>query len=93
MDKDELNAWYRATLGDKIEALTRAVAELAGGASGAQAELRIQAHKLRGSAASFGFPQITDAAGFLEDSPDEELDAAGRKLLEVMHAAAAEPPT
>jgi DNA-binding response OmpR family regulator len=46
--------------------------------------LRLLAHQLRGSGGAFGFPEVSDAAGAVEDAPAGELPHAVRRLSEVI---------
>ena len=74
----ELLADYLAGTREKIEGMGAAFRSL-GGPQGLAAlrSLRMDAHRLRGSGASFGFPEITRLAGAIEDL----IDRAGDDLL------------
>lgn len=74
----ELLADYLAGTREKIDGM-RAAFQSLGGAQGLPAlrSLRMDAHRLRGSGASFGFPEITRLAGAVEDL----IDRAGDDLL------------
>ena len=50
----------------------------------AVAAIRRIAHSLKGSGATYGFPEITDAALLLEKSDDESLITQLNKLLRVI---------
>ncbi len=63
-------------------------------ASGDAAELRLLTHRIKGSAGSYGYPRITQAAGDVErllnsKSPIEEIAAPFRRLIELMEEATA----
>ncbi|HWV38924.1 MAG TPA: response regulator [Vulgatibacter sp.] len=74
----ELLADYLAGTREKIEGM-RAAFQSLGGSQGLPAlrSLRMDAHRLRGSGTSFGFPEITRLAGAIEDL----IDRAGDDLL------------
>jgi HPt (histidine-containing phosphotransfer) domain-containing protein len=66
----ELRVEFAGKLPDRIEAVSRAIR--AAGAAREDGELRDAArsvaHKLRGSAGSYGFPEISAAAGRIEEA-------------------------
>ncbi len=76
--------WLRS-LPDKCEPLRDALAR-SGESDDAREELRRLAHKLRGSAGSFGCADIGDAAAAAEDADDVSLADAARALIERMLA-------
>lgn len=43
--------------------------------------IRRMAHALRGSGATYGFPEITESAGKVEDAPDDRVAACLERLL------------
>jgi two-component system, cell cycle response regulator len=80
---EDLKKWYRAGLATRIEALKAARRELDGSAEPMESVRRI-AHTLRGSGATYGFPEITEVAASLEDSPPEKFKQQLEKLLETV---------
>lgn len=81
---DDLRETYRARLGARVEALEAAYRALAASPGDALPSLRRLAHALKGSGATFGFPEITDAARAVEDAPDELVAGASLLLLQVV---------
>jgi two-component system cell cycle response regulator len=80
---EDLKKWYRAGLVTRIEALKAARRELDSGSEALDSVRRI-AHTLRGSGATYGFPEITEAAAALEDAPDGEFPPKLERLLDTM---------
>lgn len=58
----ELRAAYRATIPERVEELARFLA------SARRAEAIAVAHRLRGTAGTYGFLDVGDAAGRIEDA-------------------------
>ncbi len=84
-----LKNWYRDRLAVRIAALETARRRLAAKAGESiESVLRI-AHSLRGSGATYGFPQITEVARGLEEAGDEEFPARVETLLATLREAAA----
>ena len=63
-----LKAEYAASLPGKVDQLAELVESVATGNPAALAELRTRAHRLRGTAGSYGFDAIGRAAGLLEEA-------------------------
>ena len=80
---EDLKKWYRAGLATRIEALKAARRELDGSLEPIESVRRI-AHTLRGSGATYGFPEITETAAALEDAGPAEFPHALEKLLETI---------
>ena len=80
---EDLKKWYRAGLATRIEALKAARRELDAGQEPVESVRRI-AHTLRGSGATYGFPEITESAAALEDAGPEAFAPALEKLLETI---------
>jgi HPt (histidine-containing phosphotransfer) domain-containing protein len=80
---DELQRMYRDALRTRLAVLESARAELANGGDrvgerageedALAASVRRLAHTLRGSGATYGFPEITRAAEAAEDAPAGQL--------------------
>ena len=80
---EDLKKWYRAGLATRIEALKAARRELDGSPEPIDSVRRI-AHTLRGSGATYGFPEITEAAADLEDSTPEKFTEHLENLLKTI---------
>jgi two-component system cell cycle response regulator len=80
---EDLKKWYRAGLATRIEALKAARRELDSDSEALHSMRRI-AHTLRGSGATYGFPEITEAAAALEEAPDLDFAPSLERLLETM---------
>ncbi|MCA9706391.1 MAG: Hpt domain-containing protein, partial [Myxococcales bacterium] len=71
-----LRARYLASLPEKLERLESLRAQLEQGDEAAVEPLRVLAHRLAGSGASYGWPEISEAGERLEQaSPDERAAA------------------
>lgn len=80
---EDLKKWYRAGLATRVEALKSARRELDSDGE-SMASVRRIAHTLRGSGATYGFPEITESAAALEDASAEVFVEALEKLLETI---------
>jgi CheY-like chemotaxis protein len=78
--QNELQELYRRALPARIAALERARDE------GADDEIQGIAHTLRGSGATYGFPQVTEAAGALESATPAELPARTEALIAALQS-------
>jgi HPt (histidine-containing phosphotransfer) domain-containing protein len=86
-----LVADYRARLPGRISALEAATRRLAGGEEAARAEIRQEAHQLKGSGASYGLDAVSRAAAALERAAREgDADAVASAVQELR--AAITPP-
>lgn len=83
---DDLQTTYRRALPGRIAEL-----EAAASADNAEAAIRSIAHALRGSGATYGFPQVTAAAAAVEEADTGDLQARVNELIAVMHEVAAGP--
>ena len=84
MQMEELQKWYKEGLYARIEALEAAKRGLVSGKEEVNESVRRIAHALRGSGATYGFSEITDAAGALEDASDEDLVMKTEQLIQVL---------
>jgi two-component system, cell cycle response regulator len=86
-----LRNWYRERLPGRIAALEEVRSRLKQEVPGTTDAVRRIAHALRGSGATYGFREITDAAGHLEEARDTDLlpclDALLRTLDSVLAGA------
>lgn len=83
-----LTLWYQRSLSDKVGRLKTHIDALVASTPNAEATLRREVHSLRGSGTTFGFPQITEAAGLAEDAPSAGLLARTQELIYVLRHAA-----
>jgi chemotaxis protein histidine kinase CheA len=86
-----IRAEYAAELPGIVAALAERVAEVAQAAPAAPspeatARVRAAAHRIRGTAGSYGFHAVGDAAGAVEDALDADLAALADRMraLEAM---------
>ena len=95
----ELQTEYGKVLPGLVEKLAGAVREARGqmGDAARLEALRAQAHKLRGTAGSYGFRGVSEAAGRLEEATQRALEDPGEErwdpliaAIEAMAAAATE---
>ncbi len=80
----ELRRWYRERLTTRIVALEAARRRLANEPQESRDSIRRIAHSLRGSGATYGFPQITESARSVEEGADGELEPRIDTLLEIL---------
>jgi diguanylate cyclase (GGDEF)-like protein len=80
----DLKACYRQGLAARIGALETAHRGLHDHAADAAATLRRLAHAIRGSAGTYGFPEISEAAARVEDASAEAMDGEVENLLQVL---------
>lgn len=86
---DDLKQFYRSALHTRIEALETAATTLDADAAGALSTIRRLAHSLRGSGATYGYPEITDAALAVEEAEPDALQPLLKDLLRTMKQVAA----
>ena len=89
---EELTSWYRGTIDRRASALAAAVQGLESDDEAAEATVRRMAHQLRGSAASYGFPRISEVAAEVELAPAGRLAVLARRLLDTLVLAEADGP-
>ncbi|SFD33147.1 Hpt domain-containing protein [Thiohalospira halophila DSM 15071] len=88
---EALVADYRARLPGRVAALEEAARRLAAGEEGARGEIRAEAHRLKGSGASYGLEALSRTAGALERAAREgDADAVAAALQDLR--AAITPP-
>jgi DNA-binding response OmpR family regulator len=86
---DDFADQYRRRLGARIEALESAYRTLQSAPGEAIPLMRRLAHTLRGSGATFGFPDITIAATAMESATDADIGQASLRLVDVLRQVAA----
>jgi len=84
----ELRTWYRNRLPARIAALESARGGLVRRDFESISSVRRIAHQLRGSGATYGFPDISAAARTLEEAPEESLLDPVNSLVETLRQAA-----
>ena len=85
---EELINYYRQGLTARIDALQAAQRGLNANSEEAVESIRRIAHSLRGSGATYGFPEITEAATCLEAATASELPERLETLLNVLRKTA-----
>jgi two-component system cell cycle response regulator len=85
---ESLRTTYREGLPARIGTLQQALEDLGEGNPGAEETLRGVAHILRGSGASYGYPEITNRAAALEEASPDGLREACEALLGELRAVA-----
>ena len=84
--QDDLQALYRQALPARIAALRDARN------AGADSEVLAIAHALRGSGATYGFPQVTSAAAAVESATSDEITTLTDELIAVLEDVVANVP-
>ena len=87
---DDLKQFFRSALSTRIEALETAATTMEADPVGALATIRRLAHSLRGSGATYGYPQITEAATAVEEAEPEDVPPLLRELIKVLKSVVAE---
>ena len=85
---DDLKAYYRGSLRNRIETLEAVKNTLADDNSEAYESIRRIAHSLKGTGATYGFDEISQAAQGLLEAREESLLEAIDRLLESMRQVA-----
>jgi len=86
----ELLKQYIESLGKRLERINSLLDKLVSGNSKAIENIRLLAHSLAGSGASFGFPEISESGKTVELASDEELEQKLRELKAVIEKVLAE---
>lgn len=84
----DLKTWYQGSLAEKREALQALLAK-GSWSSAEEAELRGLAHKLAGSAATYGFPAVGGAAAVVEEGEPPALRSLMPPLMAALDRALA----
>ena len=80
----DLKQLYRQAVVGRMAELQAALQEVDSGVARSDDNLRRIAHSLRGSGATYGFPEVTDAAALVEDAPAGELRMRAEALIKVL---------
>lgn len=91
-DPQSLKAWYRQAMARRIDELRGLRAGLAASDPAACDGVRAVAQALRGSGATFGFPELSDVAGLVETASDAQLRRRVEGLVEHLLAVSADEP-
>ena len=76
-----LAAWYRVSMLGEAAAL---LVDLDPDGRASPSDVRQRAHRLKGSGASFGFPDVTALAAKVEEAPEEQLNERARELVALL---------
>ena len=80
----ELREFYLASLSPQIEALEAALAFLEEGNAEGRDSIKRVAHQLKGSGASYGFPEVTAFAQEALNAPGRDLPSVTRRLIDLL---------
>jgi CheY-like chemotaxis protein/HPt (histidine-containing phosphotransfer) domain-containing protein len=80
----DLRQLYRQAVVGRMAELQAALREAQSGVMASDDTLRRIAHSLRGSGATYGFPEVTEAAGQLEDAHTGDLEQRAQQLMVVL---------
>lgn len=80
----ELREFYMDSLSTQIEVLEVALSSVGRGDRGASDSIGRIAHQLKGSGASYGFPEITDRAQEVLSASERHLSEATRSLIDLL---------
>jgi len=89
-DREQLRAWYRQAMTRRADELRALRAGLAAGRGQPRDAARAVGQALRGSGATFGFPELSTVAGLVESAPDDALPRRVEGLIEVLSRISAE---
>lgn len=81
---EELRRFYREGLTARIEALEQARFRLRHDPAVARETIAEIAHRLKGTGATYGFPEITEAARAVEEAGQDELAPLLERFLAVL---------
>lgn len=86
---EDLQAYYRGSLRNRIETLEGVREDLARHDPEAVDSVHRIAHSLKGTGASYGFPEITHAAQAVLDAPDAGIVETTAAMIETLRLVAA----
>ncbi len=87
--QDDLKAQYLNSLNERIETIKTYVREYRSGDAEIDQKIRLLAHSLHGSGATFGFPEISEAAKEVEFASEKDLIKKLTQLVKVLKDAPA----
>lgn len=82
--QDELRQQYLDSLPDRLENIKTLIKEVRTGNQEAEEKIRLIAHSLYGSGATFGFPKISESSGKVEQAKREDLLKHLAELMTVL---------
>lgn len=85
----DFRTFYRDALASRASALRSALDGIEKTPEDSAAAIRRIAHALRGSGGTYGFPEISAAAGAVEDAAPQDIGGATQRLLDVLAATTA----
>lgn len=85
---DELKQIYRQAMPARIRELEAALPELRSARADTESAIRRVAHSLRGSGATYGFPEVSAAASAVEEADPATLEHSTQQLLAVLRRVA-----
>lgn len=80
----DLKQLYRQAIVGRVAELQSALRHAENGVATADDAIRRIAHSLRGSGATYGFPEVTDAAGAVEDANTGAIQKQTQVLIDVL---------
>lgn len=89
LDREDLKRWYREAMLRRLGELRVVRHDLRGGRPGAHDAARAVAQALRGSGATFGYPELSAVAGHAESAPDSAVVRRTEGLIERVRRLAA----
>lgn len=87
--QDDLKEQYLKSLLERIDTIKTYVRDYRSGDAEIDQKIRLLAHSLHGSGATFGYPQISEAAKEVEFAPEKELIKKLTQLVKVLKEAPA----
>lgn len=78
----EIIQWYKESLVSRMQALNQAKSSLLKNQKEVIPSLRRLAHSLKGSGGTYGFSEISEAAGLLEEAEEKDIPILLEKLIE-----------
>lgn len=82
---DDLRQFFKDVVSDQLRMIERQMPGLAARQKHSEETIRLIAHSLKGSGATYGFPAISEAAARVEGSSLDEMAEAVGALIETLH--------
>ncbi|MGD2047221.1 MAG: response regulator [Gemmatimonadota bacterium] len=89
IDREGLKQWYRGAMMRRLEELRGLRSGLQAGDSSACDAARSVGQALRGSGATYGYPEVSALSTLVESAPDSEVHRRVEGLIEHLHGLAA----
>lgn len=90
IDRENLKSWYRGAMARRLTELRDLRARLRAREASAYDDARQVAQSLRGSGATFGYPELSEVAGYVEAASDAAVLRRIEGLIEHVRGLAAE---